>query len=59
MTRSLSQMEQTARAHLRTAYATGCDDDAAIDYACRMMGEAHRPLVGRAWARWYRIYGPT
>lgn len=58
MTRSLPQLEQTARAYLRTVYATGCDDDAAIEYATRMMGAEHKALVGRVWARDFKIMGP-
>lgn len=56
MTRSLAQLEQEARNHLRIAYATGCDDDTAIDYATQMMGEQHRPLIGRVLARYFKDY---
>lgn len=55
-TPSRAQLEQTARNHLRLAYATGCDDDAAVDYATRMMGEAHRPLIGRVLAVHFKDY---
>lgn len=57
MTQSRAQLVESARNHLRVAYATGCDDDAAIDYAARMMGEAHRPLIGRVLATHFKVYG--
>lgn len=56
MTRSLAQLVETARNHLRMAYAMAADDDAAIDYATRMMGEAHRPLIGRVLATHFKVY---
>ena len=59
MVRSLAQQEQAARQLLRNAFATGCDDDAAIDFAASAMGEDARPLIGRVLARDFKIAGPV
>jgi len=56
MTQSRAQLVESARNHLRVAYATGCDDDNAIEYATRMMGEAHRPLIGRVLATHFKVF---
>lgn len=60
MTRSLSQLESTARNLLRQAYAIGWNtDDLAIDYAASMMGSDYRALIGRVHAREFKIYPPN
>ena len=59
MVRTFAQQEQTARNLLRNAYATGCDDDTAIDFAVSAMGEGARPLIGRVLARDFKIMGPA
>lgn len=57
MAQSLAQLEREARNHLRIAFGMGCDEEAAIDYASRMMGEGNRALVGRVQARDFKVYG--
>ena len=58
MTRSLAQQERTARNLLRQAYALGWrSDDLVIDYAVGAMGEEARPLIGRVFAREFKIAG--
>ena len=49
--RSNEQIKQTIRNHLRNALAMDMDDDAAIDYAARMMGKDLLPLIGQVHAR--------
>lgn len=60
MTRSRSQLEQTARMMIRQAYAMGWNtDDLVIDYAVAAMGAEYRPLIGRVFARDFKIYPPN
>jgi hypothetical protein len=57
MPRSLAQREQTARALIRQAYAIGwTSDDLVIDYAAANMGEDERPLIGRVFARDFKLH---
>lgn len=56
MARTLAQQEATARALIRQAYALGwTTDDLAIDYAATHMGEDARPLIGRVFARDFKV----
>ena len=48
--RSNFQLRQSITNHLRNAFALDMDDDASIDYACRMIGEQHRALVTKIHA---------
>ena len=54
--RSFARLEQSAVTLLRNAFAQGADDDAAIDFATAAMGAEHRPLIGRALARHFKIH---
>ncbi len=59
MTRSLTQLESTARNLLRQAFAQGWQtDDLMIDYTTENMGEEYRALIGRVHAREFKIYPP-
>jgi hypothetical protein len=55
--RSRLQLEQSARRLLQNAFAQGCDDDAAIDFAVSAMGQEHKALVVRVLARDFTAYG--
>lgn len=59
MVRYLAQQEQAARQLLRNAFATGCDDEAAIDFAASAMGQNDRPVIVRVLARDFKIAGPA
>lgn len=59
MTRSLAQLEQTARNLIRQAYAHGWRSDALVeDYAAQAMGEEHRRLICRIHANEFKVFGP-
>lgn len=59
MVRSRTQLEQTARAMIRQAYAQGWNaDDLVIDFVTEAMGEEHRPLIGRVFTRDFKATQP-
>ena len=59
MTRSLAQLEQTARNLIRQAYAQGWRSDELVeDYCAEQMGEEMRPLIVRVHARYFKEFGP-
>ncbi len=57
MTRSRTQLEQSARQLLRNAYATGATDEEAIESAVAAMGKEHGGIVARVQAREFKTYG--
>jgi len=60
LTRSRLQLETTALRLLRQAFAVGwTSDDLAIDYAAQAMGEEHRALIGRVYARDFKLTTPN
>ena len=52
-----ARLEASALTLLRNAAAQGLDDDACIAFAVAAMGREHEPLIGRVWARGFKIYG--
>lgn len=58
--RSRVQLERTAANLLRQSFAMGWNiAELMIDYATDAMGEEHRPLIGRVYAREFVAYPPN